>query len=189
MAATQSISTQQGNLISGQQFTVVLTLVESGGVATSLTSIQPFITNGQNVMATNVRIGSVVNSLTIANVTGAAVAIGANSTNTFTYGCVIDGPETYGQPAEPNCSYLIGCTCQTSDGSVFSAPQITIPLMPRRSGPVGVFATPSPVPNEPLGKTQIIGSTTNAYGNVDAPGGLQLDFGANSGSALILGLM
>lgn len=189
MAAALTIPTAQVGVISGRKFTVTVTLTESGGTATSLTSIQPFITNGQNVMSTNVRIGAVANSLTIANVTGAAVAIGANSTNNFNFECVIDGPDQLGVPAEPICNYLMGCTCQTSDGSVFSAPQLVIPISPRRSGAQGVFATPSPVPNEALGKTQIIGTSTNAYGNVAQQGSLQCDFGANSGSLVAAGIL
>ena len=189
MAATLSISTSQGNVISGRKFTASIKLTESGGTATSLTSIQPYIMNGIGVMATNARIGAVANSTTIAGITGAAITISASTSYTFNFDCVIDGPDQIGAPAEPICNYTLGATCQTSDGSVFSPQPVLIQLMPRRSGPVGVFGTPSPAPNEQAGKTVVLGTSTPAYGNVAQQGSLQCDFGLNSGSLVAAGIL
>lgn len=173
MTATMTLSNQL--VIGGQKATASLTLTESGGTATNLVAIQPFITTGAGQPAGGVRIGAPANAASIAGYTGAPVTINANSSSTFNFDFVIDPPPMDSCPAEPYQSYLVNATCQTSDGSVFSPGAQLVALTFAGSG-VGS----SPAPNGPLGGAQILGSTTNQYTNADAPGSLGLDLGPNS---------
>jgi hypothetical protein len=161
MAATLSLSTGNASIVAGQRFTASVKLTESGGTNTNLVSIQPFALNATGQVAQNVHLGNVANSLTIGNYTGAAVVITANSSFTFNFECVVDSPITSNQPGEGTSFFTLGVTCQTSDGSVFNA-----------TAGFNVTASSQASPN---GQTQIIGSTTNAYGNILSPGYLRFD--------------
>lgn len=164
--------------IIGRKFTCVLALVEGGGTATNLVSIQPVAMNAvgrQN--AAQVRFGQVANALTIGNNTGAAMTLNASSTTYFNYEAVIDGPWMPNIPAEPQNSYLFGATCQTSDGSVFNAPLIFVAPAQHQSGIAG---SRSPAPNQSLGQTTVMGGTQPAYANVASPGACAFDISANS---------
>lgn len=174
MSATMVIASP--SVIGGQKATATLSLTESGGTATNLVSVQPFVTTGAGQPAMGARIGTVANANTIAGYTGAPVTINANSTMTINLDFVIDAPPIDGTPAEPYQSYLIGATIQTSDGSVFGPQAQYVAISIPSTGP----GTASPAANGPLGGAQILGSTANQYSNVDAPGSLNFDLGPNS---------
>lgn len=179
MSATMVIASP--SVIGGQKATATLTLTESGGTATNLVSIQPFVTNGAGMPAMGARIGTVANSLTIAGYTGAPVTLNANSSSTFNLEFVIDNPPIDGGTAEPYQSYLVGAVVQTSDGSVFGPQAQYVAISLPNTGP----GTSSPATNGLLGQSLTIGSANmgqpnNAYGNVDAPGALNFDLGPNS---------
>lgn len=162
MSAALTLSTGNAVIVAGQRFTASLKLTESGGTNTNLVSIQAFVLNAAGQVAQNAHVGNVANSLTIGNYTGAAVTINASTSSTFNFEIVVDGPVTPSQPSIGTSYFQLGATCQTSDGSVFSAT------------PVGfnVGASTNPAFN---GQSQIIGSTTNAYANIGAPGFLRFD--------------
>lgn len=179
MSATLVLSSQQ--VIGGQKATASLTLTESGGTSTNLVSIQPYITTGAGQVAGGVRIGTVANAQTIGGYTGAAVTINASSSSIFNFDFVIDNPPIDGAPSEPYQTYLVQALIQTSDGSVF-APQAQMVALTLPSSGAG---TSSPAPNGMLGQSLTLGSAAmgqpvNAYGNVDAPGSLNLDLGPNT---------
>jgi hypothetical protein len=175
MAATLALPA--ANFISGNRFTATLTLTESGGTSTNLVSIQPYITNGAGQYAGNARIGTVSNSLTMANLTGAAVTINASTSATFNFDCVIDGHTQNRSPSEPSETYYLGATVQTSDGSVFSAAPLAISLSLPLAGNGGNLAVP---PNGTLGQSVILGTTTNQYTNTAAGGQTRFDYPANT---------
>lgn len=162
MAATLTLSTGNAPIVAGQRFTASLKLTESGGTNTNLVSIQPYVLNAAGQVAQNARIGNVANSLTIGNYTGAAITINASTSSTFNFELVMDGPITPSQPSIGPSYFTLGATITTSDGSVFS---------PVPAG-FNVGASTNPAFN---GQSQIIGSTTNAYANVGAPGFLRFD--------------
>lgn len=179
MSATMVIASP--NIIGGQKATATLTLTESGGTATNLVSVQPYITTGAGQLAGGARIGTVANATTIAGYTGAAMTLGANSSTTINFEFVIDNPPIDGAPSEPYQTYLVGAVCQTSDGSVFSPQAQLVAITLPATGP----SSSSPAPNGLLGQSITLGSAAmgqpnNAYGNVDAPGSLNLDLGPNT---------
>lgn len=177
MTATLALPAQ---IIVGQKFTCTLALIEGGGTGTNLISVQPFALNSQGTkVAPQIRFGSIANSSTIGNYTGAAISINASSTMNITYEAVIDGPWMPNAPAEPNTNYVFGATIQTSDGSVFSPAPMIVNACQHGSSP-GV-GTRSPAPNMALAAAFAQGSTINPqYANVAAPGALAFDQGANS---------
>lgn len=180
MSATLSVN---GQVIAGRKFTCTATLTEGGGTSTNLVSVSPFAylpgANGMGYqgMATGVKFGTPANSLTIANYSGSAVTINANSSIVLNFDAVVDGPVgPAGRIATAGGSYYLAANCQTSDGSSF----IAGPVMVTVGSPSTGVSTSSPSPNETTAASVILGTTRLQYANTLSPGQLRFDTPNNS---------
>lgn len=183
VSMTATLALGRKRAVAGQPFTLVLGLVEGGGTATNLTSLQPYALRADGRMpAGNVRFGQIANANTIAGNTGAAINIPASATTYFNFDCVIDGPWNGNTRATPESAYYIGVACQTSDGSLFQPGQIIVPLDQHgTAAAIGAVGTRSPAANDTAIAVLLPNSLVNfQYSNTAEPGALAFDRTGNS---------
>lgn len=142
--------TQALPAIAGNDTNYVLTVFNSSGSAVNVNSINPTVTAPNGRPTTSCLIGAIGAppgfSTAIVGATQFNVAVPANGSTSFPYSIQFNGPLVTGAPATPASQFVVGAVVQSSDGSVFTPPALTVNL----NSPVYGLSPGSPPNTSPV---------------------------------------